>query len=221
MESNQVQSYFDNQTDKWDILYAEGRRSAFMRFMDENFRSDIKIRFESTFQFFGDITDKSILDIGCGAGPYILESINKGAKEITGIDISGNMIDICKEKISKWQNSHHIDLITDEFENHSFNKKFDFVIVMGVMDYVSKPDEFLKKILDVSNEKVAVSFPSYNWLRTPLRKVRYWVKKCPLYFYNRKRINDLVCSILGSEISFEIKKIPGMGMDFLLLLKKG
>ena len=54
--------------------------------------------------------------------------------------------------------------------------------------------------------------PSRSPIRTPIRKVRYWLKRCPLYFYERDQIADLVRGL--GEVS--IIKIPGQGMDYFV-----
>jgi hypothetical protein len=45
----------------------------------------------------------------------------------------------------------------------------------------------------------------------PLRKIRYVLKKCPVYFYTTRRIEELASQAGFSSV--EITKIPGAGMD--------
>ena len=56
------------------------------------------------------------------------------------------------------------------------------------------------------------SFPSISWYRTPIRKVRYVIKRCPVYFYRREQIEQL-----GKAAGFaqtDISKIDGAGQDY-------
>lgn len=71
-----------------------------------------------------DLTDKTALDIGCGFGINCMDFINAGAKFVTGVDISQNMLAAAKE-----QNSHkNIEYINmDMKEILSLGKKYDFV----------------------------------------------------------------------------------------------
>lgn len=71
-----------------------------------------------------DLTDKTVLDIGCGFGINCMGFINAGAKFVTGVDISQNMLTAAKE-----QNSHeNIEYINmDMKEILSLNKKYDFI----------------------------------------------------------------------------------------------
>ncbi len=61
-------------------------------------------------------------------------------------------------------------------------------------------------------QSAAVSFPSRHFLRTPLRKLRYRLRNCPVYFYDEPQIRRL-----GAEAGFsrvDVYKIPGAGMDY-------
>ena len=44
------------------------------------------------FDLIGDVKDKTILDIGCGAGGHDRKLIELGAKSVLGIDISTKII---------------------------------------------------------------------------------------------------------------------------------
>src|SRR5262249_8569505 len=93
----------------------------------------------------------------------------------------------------------------------------DFVIVMGVMDYVADPQAFLNALRPLVTRLALGSFPSEHWLRTPLRKVRYRLRQCPVYFYDEASIRT-VCSNAGFT-DVHIRKIPGAGMDFHVCLR--
>jgi hypothetical protein len=54
-----------------------------------------------------------------------------------------------------------------------------------------------------------LSFPSRSFFRTPLRRARYWVKGCPVYFYDLPAIRDITAGLGRGEVI----KIPGQGMD--------
>jgi len=93
----------------------------------------------------------------------------------------------------------------------------DHAIVMGVLDYITDAGAFLAALRPLIKGSGVVSFPSRHWLRTPLRQVRYRLRRCPVYFYSDGMIRQL-CSDAGfSEIN--IYKIPGAGMDYHVCLK--
>ena len=88
---------------------------------------------------------------------------------------------------------------------------------MGVLDYVADPLAFLTKLRQIVTDRAVISFPSKHWLRTPLRKIRYRLRQCPVYFYDEPQILRL-----GHEAGFgtvDVIKIPGAGMDYHVCLK--
>ena len=58
-----------------------------------------------------------------------------------------------------------------------------------------------------------ISFPSKHWFRTPLRRVRYWVKRCPVYFYEAGQAEELMGRAGFEGVS--VAKIRGAGMDYV------
>ena len=88
---------------------------------------------------------------------------------------------------------------------------------MGVMDYIPSPENFINGLKGLFSESVALSFPSKHWFRSPIRKFRYNLRNCPIYLYDKNRINQLMksCDIKH----YEVTKIPGAGMDYHVLIK--
>ena len=50
------------------------------------------------FELIGDVKDKEILDLGCGAGNNDRKLIEKGAKSLLGIDLSKKMIEVANKE---------------------------------------------------------------------------------------------------------------------------
>jgi hypothetical protein len=87
---------------------------------------------------------------------------------------------------------------------------------MGVMDYVADAAAFLQELKALVLESAALSFPSRHWLRTPIRRFRYRLRRCPVYFYDADQIHGLCANAGFGQI--RIQKIPGAGMDFFVCL---
>jgi hypothetical protein len=69
---------------------------------------------------------------------------------------------------------------------------FDVSYGIGLFDYISEPLPVLKKMREVTNDKVILAFPRLMTWRAPVRKVRLTMKGCPVFFYSRSRINRLM-----------------------------
>jgi len=84
---------------------------------------------------------------------------------------------------------------------------------LGFFDYVKDARSVLEKIRALSRGSVMASFPSRHWLRTPLRRIRYRLKNCPVYFYGEDQIERL-----GRETGLartNLTKVRGAGMDYI------
>jgi SAM-dependent methyltransferase len=210
-------SFFNNYADKFDTFY-DCNRSPWMQWIDLHFRRDMFVRFAMTFDFLGDLNGKSVLDIGCGSGPYLVEALLRGASHVIGIDPAPHMLALAKRRTSQAEMLDKVILLEGYFPQTCPEEIVDYAIVMGVMDYISDPLSFLYKLRVVVTAGAAISFPSIHWFRTPFRKVRYMIRRCPVFFYTENQIQDLLKEV-GVEC-YTITKIPGAGMDYVVSISK-
>lgn len=215
MNQTQAGTFFDSFADTFDTFY-DGKRSVVMQWIDRHYRHDMFARYSLTFERLGDLTGKRILDIGCGSGPYVAEALRRGAGEVVAFDPAPNMLELTRQRIEKIGKLDKLKLVKGYFPDNAPAGPFDFAIIMGVLDYVADPVAFFRGLRGILTGKAAVSFPSQHWFRTPIRKVRYRLRNCPVYFYTEERIRSI-----GKEAGFsgvDIIKIPGAGMDYHVCL---
>lgn len=205
--------FFDKFALTFDTFYDQ-QRSPFMQWIDRKFRSDMFLRFELTFKWMGELTGMHVLDVGCGSGPYLQETLNHGAAQAVGIDPARGMLELARQRLSKNANSDRLVLIEGYFPTVIPSSTFDYGIVMGVMDYIDQPLHFLRALKPFIIRGAAISFPSDHWFRTPLRKIRYRMRNCPVYFYTPEIIQNLMDQ--AGFMNTEIYKIPGAGMDYFV-----
>ena len=209
-------TFFNGFADTFDTIYDQ-KRNLFMRWVDSTFRSDMFIRYNLTFEALGPLRGRTILDIGCGSGPYIIESFKRGAFLVTGMDPAPNMLDLVRHRLQQHQMGEiRCELIEGMFPG-VIVEPHDSVIVMGVMDYVADAQTFLNSLKPLVKRLAVVSFPSEHWFRTPFRELRYRLRRCPVYFYDAARIRSM-CATAGFT-DVQIRKIPGAGMDFHVCLQ--
>lgn len=213
-ETEDAARFFHSFADRFDTLYDE-QRGPMMRWLDRRFRRDMFERFERTFESFGDLTDKTVLDVGCGSGPYLLEAVRRGAAHVTGIDPAQGMLDLARARLRSAELDGRYDLIASPFPGPALGEH-DFAMVMGVMDYVADAPRFLEALRPLVRRTAALSFPSRHWLRTPIRAVRYRLRRCPLFFYDAAQIERLAKEAGYSRV--RIHKIHGAGLDYHVCL---
>jgi 2-polyprenyl-3-methyl-5-hydroxy-6-metoxy-1,4-benzoquinol methylase len=209
-------TFFDGFAETFDTIYDQ-KRNFLMRWVDCVFRSDMFIRYALTFEALENLKGSTVLDIGCGSGPYVVEAFKRGAERVTALDPAPNMLALVRDRLELNRiEKDRCQLLKGMFPGVDL-KSHDYAIVMGVMDYVANPQAFLIALRPLVNHLAVVSFPSKHWFRTPFRKLRYRLRRCPIYFYDEMTIRSL-CSTAGF-CSVDIKKIPGAGMDFHVRLK--
>lgn len=206
--------FFDGFAAAFDTLY-DKKRGPFMRWIDEQYRSDMFIRFRLTFEVFGNLQNKTVADIGCGSGPYVIEALKRDAAHAVAVDPAPGMLSLLRRRLADSGNEARCTVSEGAFPQ-ILPPACDHVIVMGVMDYVPDPLAFLSALRRITKVSAAVSFPSKHWFRTPFRKFRYWVKRCPVYFYEEEQIEQLCRA--GHFAGVHIRKIPGAGQDYHVCL---
>ena len=84
-------------------------------------------------------------------------------------------------------------------------KKFDTLFALGVVEYFDNPIDLLVKMKNLAKKKILFSVPVANHWLTPQRKIRYIIRKCPLWFYDENKIKLLLQN--ASLNNFYIHKI--------------
>jgi 2-polyprenyl-3-methyl-5-hydroxy-6-metoxy-1,4-benzoquinol methylase len=212
--NNRPGQFFHEFADRFDTIY-DGKRNRFMRWVDQRFRSDMFGRYARTFAHLGDLKGRTVLDVGCGSGPYALEALRRGASKVTALDAAPRMLELTDARLSAAGVRDGAKLVEGIFPDAAsrLEPKHDYAIVMGVMDYVADADAFVRELARRVTGGAVLSFPSTHWFRTPLRKVRYRLRRCPLYFYDEQKIRRLLTD--GGFRHVEVTKLPGAGMDYV------
>lgn len=121
------------------------------------------------------IEGNKLLDIGCGAGSYVPEFIQRGY-EVWGIDISPKMIEQANRMLIKEGLTHYARFCQGDIENLSFPlSSFDIVVVVGVIEYLETDRKVVKEIYRVTKPKGIVVITlnnkrSYSNFRTYILK---------------------------------------------------
>ena len=192
--SNEIQAqraFWNSEADAFQSIYTH-RKSKFFNTLDQIFRKDMYERYQFTIANCEPIKGRTFLDVGCGNALYSLELGRKGAAKVVGIDIAEVMIGLCRKASDAENLSDRCTFIqTDLLEYHP-DSKFDVSFGIGLFDYISDPLPVLKKMREVSTDKVIMAFPRLWTWRAPVRKARLTLKGCDVFFYSAARIDKLM-----------------------------
>lgn len=95
-----------------------------------------------------DLTEKDVLDLGCGYGHNCIDFVNRGAKCVIGVDISEKMLNVAKSE-SADEKIEYININMTDISK--LGKKFDFIYSSLAFHYVEDFDAFAKEMYSVLN----------------------------------------------------------------------
>jgi SAM-dependent methyltransferase len=103
----------------------------------EGFKSLPLIRYGEVPSFLGmvgDVRGKSVLDLACGTGFYSREFKRRGAAEVFGVDISGEMIAVAREFEQRDPLGVRYE-VGDVAELRSLERQFDIALAVQCLNY--------------------------------------------------------------------------------------
>lgn len=182
--------YWEEHTDEFDAIYTH-EKSGFSNLLDRIFRKDMYQRFQFTLEQSEPISGRTFLDVGCGPGHYSLALAKKGAGSVTGIDYSEQMIKLANERLAQEKLEGNYRFLVGDISEYDSQSKFDVSIATGLFDYVRDPLPILKRMHELTTDRMILSFPRlYTW-RAPVRKFRLSIRNLEVYFYSKKRLKSI------------------------------
>jgi SAM-dependent methyltransferase len=133
-----------------------------------------------------------VLDVGCGSGRHGELALEAGASEWVGVDFSEPMLELARERTARF--GDRARLVRGDFVETELGATFDVVFALGLFDYQDEPERFTRRIgeLTAPGGSVVASFPRWDWLKGPIRKVRYEViNNCPIFDYTEPQLRQL------------------------------
>jgi len=184
-------NFWNSEADAFERIYSH-EKSKLSTKLDQIFRKDMYERFVFTIKNCEPVEGRTFLDVGCGNGMYSVELGKKGASRVVGLDISPVMIGRCEESVRKEGLEDRVKFIQTDLLEYEPDSNFDVSYGIGLFDYISDSLPVLKKMREVTKDKAIMAFPRLLTWRAPVRKVRLTMKGCPVYFYSKSKINQLM-----------------------------
>lgn len=124
----QVQNKYDNIAE----AYRDSKQLSFRKYLEEY----------SLFEMLGEVQGKKVLDLACGEGFYTRKVKEAGAAEITGVDISAEMIRLAEEEErTRPLGCKYLNRDVAELE---IAESVDIVVAMYLLNYAKTKEELLR-----------------------------------------------------------------------------
>lgn len=115
---------------------------------------------------------KTLVDVGCGYGTFLIPAASLISGKVIGIDIDEEMISICKEKMHN-ENIAGVDLIygdisTEDTRNllSDYKDTIDYITFFNIL-HCEEPLKLLEKAYDLLNDNGKIGVIHWNNEETP------------------------------------------------------
>ena len=209
-----VGRHFDGEAARFDAIYRSDK-VGLQRWVDALFRGVIQQRFALALDWCGDVAGKQVLDAGCGSGRYCVELARRNA-DVVGIDLAEAMVEMSGLAAKEAGVDGHCHFeVADVFE-WCAPHHFDISLGIGFFDYIVDPGTVLTRMREVTQGLGIFSFPIRWRLRTPTRWLRLRLRRCPVFFYDRRQVERLL-----EEAGWEDVQITRLSRDYLVRARSG
>ena len=108
-----------------------------------------------------DLKDKTLIDVGCGGG-LLCENLAEHSKEVKGIDMSNEAIEIAKTH----QTLKNLKIDYEEISLESLlkksKKKYNVLTCMELVEHVPDPEKLIEDCVKITNRKADLFFSTLN-----------------------------------------------------------
>jgi 2-polyprenyl-3-methyl-5-hydroxy-6-metoxy-1,4-benzoquinol methylase len=189
MSLDRTQAFFRQYANDFDAIYGN-QNGLINSVINRLFRKSMRLRFEKSIEGCNPIEGKSVLDIGCGPGHYSITLDQRGAVRVVGIDFAEGMLQLATEHAAKVGIGEICKFVVADFYTYPPQELFDYVIVMGFMDYMPDPEKVVAKVLSLTRDKAFFSFPVAGGILGWQRAMRY-KKRCDLFLYTEEQLKQI------------------------------
>jgi SAM-dependent methyltransferase len=179
-----VREHFRAKASSFDALYDEEHP------LQRALRPGLLRRRELAIEVVREYAEPSVLDVGGGSGRVGELALEAGAREYVNVDLAQEMLDLAAERLARFGDK--VRLIQGDIRTAPLEAPFDVVLALGFFDYQSDAHVHVRRMAELCSGSVVASFPRWNWLKGPVRKLRYEViGNCPIFDYTERELRFL------------------------------
>ena len=121
---------------------------------------------------------------------------------MVGLDFADGMLGIATRHAAEAGVADRCRFEVGDFLAYEAPEPFDYLIVMGFMDYMQDPRKVIRKVLSLTSSKAFFSFPAAGGFRAWQRKLRY-KSRCDLFLYTEPQLRELFASFPEVKATIE------------------
>ena len=179
-----VRDHFREKASSFDALYDEEHP------LQRAVRPGLLKRREFAIDVVREYKEPRVLDIGGGSSRVGELALEAGAGEYIDVDLAHEMLDLARERLARF--GDRAKFVQGDFLTAPLEGKFDVVLALGFFEYQSDAHIFVRRMAELVSGSVVASFPRWNWVKGPVRKLRYEViGNCPIYDYTERELRFL------------------------------
>jgi 2-polyprenyl-3-methyl-5-hydroxy-6-metoxy-1,4-benzoquinol methylase len=201
MPIERTRDFFDGYAGDFDAIYSS-RKGLLRGVLNSVLRRSMKLRFFKTLEGCEPVAGKRVLDVGCGPGHYAITLAGRGAAEVVGLDFADGMIDLADRHAREAGVADRCRFLTADFFTWQPEAPFDYVILMGFMDYMEDPRAVVARALEFTKRRAFFSFPAAGGFLAWQRQLRYR-NRCALFLYRPEEIAALFPRDPGLDVRIE------------------
>jgi ubiquinone/menaquinone biosynthesis C-methylase UbiE len=209
----QTQTFFHGYARDFNAIYGN-RNGPLTSLVNRTLRKSMRLRYQRTLEGCEPVEGRTVLDVGCGPGHYGIALAARGARQVTGLDFAEGMIDLARQQAAAAGAANRCEFMAGDFGRFRPASRFDYVVVMGFMDYMAEPEAVIAKALEVTGSRAFFSFPVAGGVLAWQRQLRYR-RRCPLFLYTRQQVSDLFAGRSGFSVAIE-----SLGRDFFVTAER-
>ncbi len=184
-------AYWNRHAHDFQRIYSH-QKPWLSRQLDRVFRRDMYERFSFAMEASRPVSGRTFLDVGCGSGVYVIDLAKRGAARVTGLDIAEDMLRLSREAAEEAGVADRCEFVHSDLLQFGPATAFDVVLGIGLFDYLAEPLTVLRRMREVTRDRVILSFPRLGTWRAPVRWMRLSLRGCEVHFYTRRRVERLL-----------------------------
>jgi 2-polyprenyl-3-methyl-5-hydroxy-6-metoxy-1,4-benzoquinol methylase len=209
----QTQSFFHTYAGGFNAIYST-QNGLLANLVNRTLRRSMRLRYLKTLEGCSPVAGRTVLDIGCGPGHYGIALAKNGAREVIGVDFAEGMIELARAQAELQGVGESCHFLTGDFNKYTPVEPPDYIVVMGVMDYVAEAQPLVDRIVSMARCKAFFSFPCSGGVLAWQRRIRYR-SRCPLYLYSLSDLQRLFARPVGASA-----RIERIARDFFVTVAK-